>query len=138
MNRPMIVDILRKLPASEEEIIKNKFIPLIKSIESDIVYELLSLSEYNKQWYKSSYEQLLKEYMNIDKLIKTKRNISFSVLCELYNNLLEEYKCFRESLCSEDKDNECEYLNRRIGWYKLKLDFIKDIFEIEYKEIINE
>lgn len=134
MNRPMIIDILRKLPANEEEVVKNKFIPLIKSIESDIVYELLSLSEYNKQWYKGSYEQLLKEYMNIDKLIKTKRNISFSVLCELYNNLLEEYKCFREILCSENKDNECEYLNRRIGWYKLKLDFIKDIFEIEYKE----
>ncbi|MFY8263049.1 hypothetical protein ACOT7R_09135 [Clostridium perfringens] len=133
MSRPMI-DLLTILPTNEEEIIKDKFIPLMKSIESDMFYDFLNLSKYNKQYYESSYNELIREYMKNDNLIKTKKDLSFSDLCDFYNSFLFEYKYFRENLCSKNKDNECEYLNRRVSWYKLKLDFIKDVFEIEYKE----
>lgn len=132
MNRPMI-NLLTELPINEKEIIENKIIPLIRIIESDITFELLNLSEYNQKWYRETYQIILKDYMNINKIIKTKSNISFSELCEFYNGFLFEYKYFRDKLCGHSKDNDCEYLNRRVGWYKLKLDFIKEIFEIEYK-----
>lgn len=133
MNRPMI-NLLTELPINEKEIIENKIMPLIRIIESDITFELLNLSEYNQKWYRETYQIILKDYMNINKIIKTKSNTSFSELCEFYNSFLFEYKFFRDNLCGYSKDNDCEYLNRRVGWYKLKLDFIKDIFEIEYKE----
>ncbi|MDU5206304.1 MAG: hypothetical protein E6182_10095 [Clostridioides difficile] len=133
MSRP-IINLLTELPINENEVIKKKIIPLIKLIESDITYELLNLSEYNQKWYKTSYQELLKGYMDIDKIIKIKRNCSFYEICELYNDFLFEYKYFRDKLCGYSKDNDCEYLNRRVGWYKLKLDFIKDVFEIKYKE----
>lgn len=133
MNRPMI-NLLTELPVNKKDVIDNKIMPLIKSIESDIVYELLNLSKYNQKWYRESYQIVLKDYMNIGKIMKTKRDISFSELCEFYNNFLFEYKFFRDNLCGYSKENDCEYLNRRLGWYKLKLDFIKDIFEIEYRD----
>ncbi|MCX0396249.1 hypothetical protein LI014_02465 [Clostridium perfringens] len=137
MNRPRpMINLLTELPINEKEIIENKIIPLIRIIESDITFELLNLSEYNQKWYRETYQIILKDYMNINKIIKTKSDISFSELCEFYNNFLFEYKYFRDNLCGYSKDNDCEYLNRRVGWYKLKIDFIKDIFEIEYKECI--
>ena len=133
IDRPFI-GMLNELPINKKGVIGDKIIPLLKTIESDITSELLSLSKYNQKWYRESYQEILKGYMSIDKIIKTKRNISFSELCEFYNNFLFEYKFFRDNLCGYGKDDECEYLNRRVGWYKLKLDFIKDIFEIQYKE----
>lgn len=133
MSRPLI-NLLTELPINKNEVIKNKITPLIKLIESDITYELLNLSEYNQKWYRGSYQEILKGYMSIDEIIKTKRDISFSELCDFYNNFLFEYKYFRDNLCGYSKDNDCEYLNRRVGWYKLKLDFIKEIFEIEYRD----
>lgn len=129
-----MISLLDNLPINENEVIKNKIMPLIKLIESDITYELLNLSEFNQKWYRKSYQELLKGYINIDKIIKTKRDIPFSELCDFYNNFLFEYKYFRDNLCGYNKDNDCEYLNRRVGWYKLKLDFIKEVFEIECKE----
>ncbi|MGL6184796.1 MAG: hypothetical protein ACRC1T_05395 [Clostridium chrysemydis] len=133
MSRPMI-DLLTILPTNKEEIVKDKFIPLMKSIESDMFYDFWNLTDYNKKYYESSYKELITEYMKSDELVRHKRDLSFSDLCDFYNNFLFEYKYFRENLCGKDKDNECEYLNRRVGWYKLKLDIIKDVFEIKYKE----
>ncbi|MBO3398551.1 hypothetical protein JJB71_13485 [Clostridium perfringens] len=132
IDRPFI-SMLNELPINKKDIIDNKILPLIKIIESDINFELMNLSEYNRKWYRESYQNILKDYMNINKIIKTKRDISFSELCEFYNSFLFEYKYFRDILCGNSKNDDCEYLNRRVGWYKLKLDFIKEIFEIEYK-----
>lgn len=132
MGRPMI-DLLIELPVNKKDVIENKIMPLIRIIESDITFELMNLSEYNRKWYRESYQIILKEYMIINKIIGTKRDMSFSELCEFYNNFLFEYKFFRDNLCGCGKDDECEYLNRRVGWYKLKLDSIKDIFEVEYR-----
>lgn len=132
-SRPMI-NLLTEVPANKKDVIEGKIMPLIRMIESDITFELLQLSECNKKWYRESYQNILKDYMNINKIIETKRELSFSELCEFYNNFLFEYKYFRNNLCGYSKDNDCEYLNRRVGWYKLKIDFIKEIFEIEYKE----
>lgn len=72
MNRPMI-NLLTELPINEKEIIENKIMPLIRIIESDITFELLNLSEYNQKWYRETYQIILKDYMNINKIIKNKK-----------------------------------------------------------------
>ncbi|MCH1964360.1 hypothetical protein MCG45_16140 [Clostridium perfringens] len=76
IDRPFI-SMLNELPINKKDVIDNKILPLIKIIESDINFELMNLSEYNRKWYRESYQELLKGYMGINKIIKIKRNCSF-------------------------------------------------------------
>lgn len=124
-----------KIPESKKDLYENQFRQYLSDIISEILYDLSILDEDLKKYYEKTLRELFEKGMSMGDIVGTKKDISFEELCQLYNGFIFEYEFFLNEIGAKEHDNKCEYLNKRVSWYHLKLEMLNDIFVIEtYKK----
>lgn len=120
-----------KVPESKQDLFENQFRQYLSDIISEILYDLSILDKNLEKYYKETLNDLFKRGMDMGDIVGTKKEISFEELCQLYNGFIFEYEFFLKGIGSKEYDNQCEYLNKRVSWYHLKLNMLDEIFIVE-------